>query len=111
MQFDDIRITLYRLLSLPENHGRYMTCLQICYCLEKRSPTEWHRICEAYPIIKSGTFDNYDISPYCPERFVEATLKYYAMNNGIPGLIMDEVELVEIKDNQTKAKKLVWKLI
>ena len=42
---------------------------------------------------------------------MKATLKYYAINNGIPGLIMDEAGLIEIKDNQLKAKKLVWKLI
>lgn len=45
MQYDDIRIELYEVLSLPENHGKYKTCTEICEALET---LVWQGICDAY---------------------------------------------------------------
>ena len=113
MQFDDIRITLYKILSLPENLGKYITCEQICKSLEKEYPAEWNKICEAYSVLKYGTYDCNFFSPYDPKRFVESALRYYSMNNGIPGLETQKIYSFEKKFNQSKDdnKIFLWKLV
>ena len=108
MQYDDIRIELYEVLSLPENYGKYKTCTEICEALETYFPLVWQRICDTYSSVCYGNYCGYSYSPYNAERYVENTLKYYSTNNGIPGLEMRETTLTDLNNRKSERKILSW---
>ena len=110
MQYDDIRIELHEVLSLPENHGKYKTCTEICEALETYFPLVWQRICDTYSSACYGNYCGYSFSPYNAERFVESTLRYYSTNNGIPGLEMRETALTDLNNRKSEHKILSWRV-
>ena len=105
MQFDDIRITLLQILSRQEVAGEFLSAKQICKILKADYKQVWNQLEACYP--ESNTYFN---SKYTVETFVANTLKYYATNNGIPGLEQSEVTVTDISKHKSAITTLVWRL-
>ena len=88
MQYDEIRLTLQKVLSFPENIEKYLTTDQICDLIKSHYPTVWQEIDNSFP-----NFQEYPmpITQYTASNFVAKALAYYSRNNGIPGLEPKEV--------------------
>ena len=102
MQYDEIRLTLQKVLSLPENLEKYLTTKQICDLIKLHYPTIWQEINNSFPNSKEYPMP---ITQYTASNFVAKALAYYSRNNGIPGLETQEANA----DNSNKTITL-WRL-
>ena len=88
MQYDEIRLTLQKVLSLPENIERHLTTEQICDLIKLHYPSIWQEINNSFPNSKEYPMP---ITQYTASNFIAKALAYYSKNNGIPGLESKEV--------------------
>ncbi len=88
MQYDEIRLTLQKVLSFPENLEEYLTTEQICNLIKLHYPSVWQEINNSFPNSKEYPMP---ITQYTASNFVAKALVYYSRNNGIPGLEPKEV--------------------
>ncbi len=111
MQYDEIRLTLLQVFSLRENEGRFLTAEQVCGDIKEKFPRIWEEITCSFPENNLNQLYPQLESKYTPVRFIEGALKYYAMNNGIPGLEQGEINITNINDPAKTSKGMtVWRL-
>ena len=108
MQYDEIRLTLQKVLSFPENIEKYLTTEQICNLIKLHYPSIWQEINNSFPNSKEYPMP---ITQHTASNFVAKALVYYSRNNGIPGLEQNELDITNInnKDKTTNAI-VVWRL-
>ncbi len=97
MQFDELRPILIDILTLPEFAGEYLSIGQICDQIEKRYPDLWKTLNNNKLRVKSNSGIVYDYSDQKASDFIEKTLEYYSMNNGVPGLEAKEIQSISNK--------------
>ena len=108
MQYDEIRLTLQKVLSLPENLEKYLTTEQICNLIKLHYPSVWQEINNSFPNSKEYPMP---ITQYTASNFVAKALAYYSRNNGIPGLETQEVNADNSNNSITTNKTItLWKL-
>ncbi len=108
MQYDEIRLTLQKVLSLPENLDKYLTTEQICDSIKSNFPIIWQELNRSFPNIAEYT---QILNLYTPSNFVARALKYYSSNNGIPGLEQNELEIANTNNTEKTTKTItVWRL-
>ena len=108
MQYDNIRLTLLKILSFPKNQEKYLTIEQICDSIKFYFPNVWQEINSSFP-----NLSDYPqiINQYTPSNFVVNALKYYSKNNGIPGLEQDELDIANINNtDKSPNTTTVWRL-
>ena len=110
MQYDEVRLTLLQIFCLQENAGKFLTAEQICGVIKESFPRIWEEITSAFPEVDPGHLYPHLESKYTPVRFIENALKYYAMNNGIPGLEQGEINITNIGEGREKKTIVVWRL-
>lgn len=110
MQYDEVRLTLLQIFCLQENAGKFLTTEQICEVIKESFPRIWEEITSAFPEADPNHLYPHLESKYTPIRFIENALKYYAMNNGIPGLEQREINITNISEEREKKAIIVWRL-
>lgn len=111
MQYDEIRLTLLQVFSLRENEGRFLTSEQVCGDIKEKFPRIWKEIMCSFPEKDPDHLFPHLESKYSPVSFIEGALKYYAMNNGIPGLEQREINITNIDyPAKTRQGMTVWRL-
>ena len=103
-----IRLTLQKVLSLPENIERHLTTEQICDLIKLHYPSIWQEINNSFP-----NFQEYPmpITQYTASNFVAKALSYYSRNNGIPGLETQVANGDELNNpKQTNTQITFWRL-
>ncbi len=108
MQYDEIRLTLQKVLSFPENIDKYLTTEQICDLIKLHYPFVWQEINNSFPNSKEYPTP---ITQYTASNFVAKALAYYSKNNGIPGLEPQEANFDDSNNSITTNKTItLWKL-
>lgn len=108
MQYDEIRLTLQKVISFPENLEKYLTTEQICGLIKLHYPSVWQNINNSFPDISD--FPQI-LNQYTPSNFVANALKYYSSNNAIPGLEQVELNIANINSiDKTPNTSTVWRL-
>ena len=97
MQFDELRPILIDILTLPEFAGKYLSIGQISELIEEKYPLIWKTLNESRLKVKSNSGIVYNYSDQKASGFIEKTLEYYSMNNGIPGLESKEIQSIQEK--------------
>jgi hypothetical protein len=107
MQYDEIRLTLQKVLSLPENLDKYLTAEQICDLIKLHYPSIWQEINNSFPNSKEYPMP---ITQYTASNFVAKALAYYSRNNGIPGLESKEANIDNSSNSNTTNTTTLWRL-
>ena len=106
MQYDEIRLTLQKVLSFPENQEKYLTTEQICDLIKLHYPSVWQEINNSFPNSKEYPMP---ITQYTASNFVAKALAYYSRNNGIPGLETQVANGDELNNPTTTNKTItLW---
>ena len=108
MQYDEIRLTLQKVLSLPENLEKYLTTEQICDLIKLHYPSIWQEINNSFPNSKEYPMP---ITQYTASNFVAKALAYYSRNNGISGLESQEEKSANSNNTVSTNKRItLWRL-
>ncbi|MBR4570368.1 MAG: hypothetical protein IKO19_06835, partial [Candidatus Riflebacteria bacterium] len=97
-----------KVLSFPENLDKYLTTERICDLIKLHYPSVWQEINNSFP-----NMSDYPqiLNQYTPSNFVASALKYYSINNAIPGLEQNELDIPNINSKEKSQNLItVWKL-